>query len=126
MNGDLHEVVPGKFLAMRGPKDLADGARWEDMFRGGRFSHRDFSPAHYAEILGQFDVRAVVRLNEREYDAEGFRAAGIAVADLYFDDCTVPPVEVVAEFFALAEGLPGALAVHCHAGLGQARSSRST
>ena len=120
MNADLHEVVPGKFIAMRGPKDFASGARWEDAFHSkGCFSHRDFSPAHYAEILGQFDVRAVVRLNEREYDAEGFRAAGIAVADLYFDDCTVPPAEVVAEFLALAEGLPGALAVHCKAGLGR-------
>jgi cell division cycle 14 len=120
MNADLHEVVPGKFIAMRGPKDFADGALWQDAFHSkGCFSHRDFSPAHYAEILGQFDVRAVVRLNTPEYKAEGFRAAGIAVADLYFDDCTPPPVEVVAEFFTLAEGLPGALAVHCKAGLGR-------
>jgi cell division cycle 14 len=120
MNADLHEVVPGKFIAMRGPKDLLDGAQWEDTFQSeGCFSHRDFSPAHYAEILGQFDVRAVVRLNTHEYDAGGFRTAGIAVADLYFDDCSVPPVEVVAEFFTLAEGLPGALAVHCKAGLGR-------
>ncbi len=67
----------------------------------------------------QFDVQVVVRLNSPEYDADGFRAAGIAVADLFFEDCTVPPVEVVAEFLTLAEGLPGALAVHCKAGLGR-------
>ena len=120
MNADLHVVVPGKLLAMRGPRDLAGGARWQDAHQPGLgFSHRDFAPEHYADILRQFDVRAVVRLNEAEYDAAGFRAAGIAVADLAFDDCTPPPTPVVAAFLALAEGLPGALAVHCRAGLGR-------
>jgi cell division cycle 14 len=140
LNADLHVVVPGKFVAMRGPMDFEDGGPWQDSFQGKAvFSHRDFSPAHYSEILTQvlplsprspaplpaltprrqFDVQVVVRLNSPEYDAEGFRAAGIAVADLYFEDCTVPPVEVVAEFLTLAEGLPGALAVHCKAGLGR-------
>ena len=41
------------------------------------------------------------------------------VADLCIDDCTAPPVEVMALFLALAEGLPGVLAVHCKAGLGR-------
>jgi cell division cycle 14 len=120
MNADLHVVVPGKFIAMKGPRECADGERWKDTFHSaGCFSHRDFSPFHYAEILEQFDVQTVVRLNHPEYHPDGFRSAGIAVADLYFDDCTNPPVETVAEFFALAEGLPGALAVHCKAGLGR-------
>ena len=120
LNADLHVVVPGKFIAMRGPKDLSDGMRWHDVRDSkGCFRHRDFSPAHYAEILQQFDVKAVVRLNAPEYDSAGFRSAGIAVAEVYFDDCTAPPVEAVAEFLALAEGLPGALAVHCQAGLGR-------
>jgi cell division cycle 14 len=120
MNADLHVVVPGKLIAMRGPKDIADGRRWNDTYDAhGRFRCRDFSPAHYAEILAQFGVRAVVRLNSPGYDPAGFRAAGIAVADLCFEDCTAPPVEVVAAFLTLAEGLPGAVAVHCKAGLGR-------
>jgi cell division cycle 14 len=120
LNADMHVVVPGKFIAMRGPKDFEPGQRWADSYVGGElFSHRDFSPAHCAEILTQFDVRTVVRLNSPEYDAQGFRAAGIAVADVYFDDCSTPPVEVVAEFLSLAEGLPGVIAVHCKAGLGR-------
>ncbi|MFN9906448.1 MAG: dual specificity protein phosphatase family protein, partial [bacterium] len=41
------------------------------------------------------------------------------MADLYFPDCTNPPVDVVASFCAIAENLPGALAVHCKAGLGR-------
>ena len=120
LNADMHVVIPDKFIAMRGPKDFKGGQRWEDAYAGeGRFSHRDFSPQHCAEILEQFGVRAVLRLNAPDYDAAGFRAAGIAVADVYFDDCSTPSVEVVAEFLTLAEGLPGALAVHCKAGLGR-------
>ena len=45
-NGNLHEVVPGKFIAFQGPKDLG-GAEYRDDARGGRA----FSPAFYAEIL---------------------------------------------------------------------------
>ncbi|MFN9909594.1 MAG: dual specificity protein phosphatase family protein, partial [bacterium] len=54
-----------------------------------------------------------------EYDTEPMTRAGIAVADLFFDDCTPPPVDVVAKFFAIADSLPGAIAVHCKAGLGR-------
>jgi cell division cycle 14 len=120
LNGDLHEIVPGKFIAMRGPRDLPSGAAWSDIAcADGTFSHRDFSPAHYLDILPQFDVQLVVRLNAPEYDRGAFSAAGIAVADLFFEDCTPPPVDVVAKFLAIAEALPGALAVHCKAGLGR-------
>ena len=120
LNADLHVVVPGKFIAMRGPRDNAAGAMWEDVARDdGTFSHRDFSPAHYADILQQFDVQAVVRLNAPQYDSRAFADAGIALADLFFEDCTTPPVDIAAKFLAIAEALPGALAVHCHAGLGR-------
>ena len=119
LNADLHEIVPGKFVAMRGPKDLPDCRLWMDIMPGGHFSHREFSPQHCAELLQRFDVQAVVRLNEPQYDRASFAAAGIAVADLFFEDCAAPPVDVVAKFFAIAEALPGALAVHCKAGLGR-------
>ena len=89
LNADLHEVVPGKFVAMRGPRDLTTSGDWEDV-RGsdGRFSHRDFSPLHYADILPQFDVRCVVRLNAPQYSLRALAASGIALADLFFEDCT--------------------------------------
>ena len=120
LNADLHEIVPGKFLAMRGPRDISSGALWEDVQSAdGSFSHREFSPTHYAEILSQFGVQAVVRLNTPQYSSKGFENAGIAVADLFFEDCTPPSVDVVAKFLAIAESLPGALAVHCQAGLGR-------
>ena len=71
------------------------------------------------KICPQLGVSCVVRLNAPQYNAKKLAAAGIAVVDLYFEDCTPPPVAVVAKFLALAETLPGALAVHCKAGLGR-------
>jgi hypothetical protein len=107
--------VPDKLIAMKGPIDLPDGMLWRDTPQGSR----DFSPAHYAQVLRDFDVCAVVRLNEPRYATGAFRAAGIAVADMPFDDCRPPPDAVVAKFLLLAETAPGAVAVHCKAGLGR-------
>jgi cell division cycle 14 len=115
LNADLHEVVPNKFVAMRGPRAIGGGRAYEDTPAGAR----DFSPAYYADILRQYDVRAVVRLNAACYDAAEWEQEGLAVADLPFDDCAPPPAAVVAKFLAIAEGVPGALAVHCKAGLGR-------
>jgi cell division cycle 14 len=120
LNADLHEIIPGKLVLMRGPRDLHDGALWRDGARAdGCFSHRDFSPAHYADILAQLDVRAVVRCNAPLYDRAGFEGAGIAVVDLCCEDGAPPPVDVVAKFLAVAERIPGAIAVHCGSGRGR-------
>jgi cell division cycle 14 len=115
LNADLHEVIPGKFVAMRGPVHIPGGKSYHDTPGGAR----DFTPAHYADVLRQYDVRAVVRLNEARYSAADWEREGLALADLPFDDCAPPPVTVVAKFLAIAEGVPGALAVHCKAGLGR-------
>ena len=62
LNADLHEIVPGKLIAMRGPRDLPGDAEWLDVLReDGSFSHRDFSPQFYAPILHEFDVQVVVQ-----------------------------------------------------------------
>jgi cell division cycle 14 len=120
LNADLHELVPGKFVAMRGPRDLPNDSKWRDIRdETGNFSHREFGPLYFASILQGFNVQAVIRLNSPQYSSEAFTRHGIAVADLYFDDCTPPPASVVCKFLAVAESLPGALAVHCRAGLGR-------
>ena len=115
LNADLHEVVPGKLIAMRGPRAITGGAMYEDL--PGK--SRAFCPTHYADILRQYNAQVVVRLNEPKYDAREFARAKLAVADLCFDDCTDPPAAVVAKFLAIAEAVPGAIAVHCKAGLGR-------
>jgi protein-tyrosine phosphatase len=60
-----------------------------------------------------------MRLNSPHYSKKTFNDAGIAVADLFFEVRTPPPVDVVAKFMAIAEASPGAIAVHCRAGLGR-------
>ena len=120
LNADMHEAVPGKLVVMRGPRDLPGGARWLDVHReDGSFSHRDFSPQHYAEILHQFNVQVVVRCNAPQYDKCGFEDAGIAVVDLVYEDCEAPPVDVMAKFLGIAEAVSGAVAIHCASGLGR-------
>ena len=121
LNADMHEVVPDKIVVMRSPRDLPGGALWlDECHPDGGFLHRDFSPQHYAPILEQFGVQAVVRCSAARYDRRGFEDAGIAVVDLPFEDGAAPPVDVVAKFLGLVEALPGAVAVHGGSGLGRA------
>ena len=113
LNADLHIIVPDKLIIMSSPSDLKDGLLWRDIpTQDGRFGRREFSPEHYADILTQLDVQAVVRCGEPTYDSRGFDSAGIAVVDLFWEDDAPPPVDVMSKFLALAERLPGALAVH--------------
>ena len=114
LNGDLHEVVPGKFVAFRGPEELG-GAEYLDDARG----FRRFSPSFYVDVLKDLGVTTVVRLNEAHYDAACFEREGIKVVELEFEDCTAPPAHVVEAFFAAADGTDGSVAVHCKAGLGR-------
>ena len=67
-NGDFHEVVPGKFIAFKGPRDLGGETHLDD-----EAGQRVFSPWFYAEVFAHdFNVTAVVRLNEAEYDDGSF------------------------------------------------------
>jgi cell division cycle 14 len=116
LNADLHEVVPGKFVAFQGPHDLPDGQLCLDDATNGA---RRFSPSYYVDIFRELGVTAVVRLNEPLYSRRALAAAGIDHHDLYFDDCTAPPPDVVVRFCAVAKAAPGAVAVHCKAGLGR-------
>ena len=110
LNADLHEVVPGKFVAFRGPRDLPGG---RDHYDDPATRARDFSPAYYCAILRALGVTTVLRLNGARYDARAFAAAGLDHHDLFFDDCAAPPPAVVARFFAAADAAPGLVAVHC-------------
>ena len=114
LNADLHEVVPGKMVAFKGPADLG-GREFADDERG----FREFSPDYLAPALADMGVAAVVRLNEPRYEPGAFVEAGMAFHDLPFDDCGVPPACVAEEFLGAARAAAGAVAVHCHAGLGR-------
>jgi len=105
-NGDLHVLVPGRFLAFRGPRD--DHGDWLDA-------------SSYINAFRSLSVHTVVRLNKPEYDKAVFTSAGFEHLDLPFEDCTVPPLHIVDTFLRTAENLrPGQMmAVHCLAGLGR-------
>ena len=113
-NGDMHEVVPGKLVAFKGPRDLEG-----DDYRDNAHGSRDFSADFYADLFQDFGVTAVVRLNEPQYDGRRFAARGMSFHELEFEDCTAPPADVAEAFVRLADEAVGAVAVHCKAGLGR-------
>jgi hypothetical protein len=52
MNGGLYEVLPDKFVAFRGPRDLPSGNTWHDVHSAdGALLCREFSPQYYVENL---------------------------------------------------------------------------
>jgi cell division cycle 14 len=119
LNADLHEIVPGKLVIMRAPRDLSGGADWLDVEQAdGILGPRNFSTAYVADILEQLDVQAVVRCSAPSYDHRGFEKAGIAVLDLYCEEDSPPPIDVISKFLAISERLPGAIALHGEAGPG--------
>ncbi len=71
------------------------------------------------EYFNDNNVTAVVRLNKKMYEASQFTEHGIRHHDLYFPDGSCPSDEIRDHFLHLAETEPGALAVHCKAGLGR-------
>jgi len=106
---DLHEIIPGKFVAMKGPHTKSyykDGVQF-------------LAPSHYFEIFKRLNVSAVVRLNDEQYPSKAFTDVGIHHYDIYFDDCTVPNMNVVNRWFEVCRQEKGAIAVHCKAGLGR-------
>ncbi len=108
--GDVSVICP-KFVAMKGPLST------NSTFRRAR--ELAFEPDAYAATLLRLGVTCVVRLNEPDtYDKRAFERAGIAHHDLYFDDCTAPPDDVVERFLGICDR-EGRVAVHCRAGLGR-------
>lgn len=64
-------------------------------------------------------MTAVVRLNKKIYDRKRFVDGGFRHYDLYFPDGTCPSEPILMKWLEIAEAEPGALAVHCKAGLGR-------
>ena len=115
LEGDLHELVPGRLVAFRGPRSLPAPQFYRD-----ESGSRTFTPEFYLDVFGDMRVSTVVRLNEAEYDDQSFASNGIAVIGLEFPDCTAPPLAVVTAFLAVVrDAAPSAVAVHCKAGLGR-------
>jgi cell division cycle 14 len=113
LEGNLHAIIPGKLIAMQGPKPLPGHETYSD--RGGQ---RSFAPAFFIDPFEDMGVRTVVRLNEREYDDAEFEQHGIRCVSLEFEDA-LPPPDVVIAFLHTMRTAKGAVAVHCRSGLGR-------
>lgn len=108
-NGDMNWVVPDKFLAFAGPSPTptdADG-------------YPAFTPEDYVPTFRNAGISLVVRLNKKQYDRRRFIDHGIRHVDLYFLDGSCPSREIINKFLHITENEPGAVAVHCKAGLGR-------
>eukprot|EP00775_Hariotina_reticulata_P004251 gene4251-4502_t len=108
-NGDLNWIVPGKLVAFSGP-----AARPTDYV-----GFRAMVPEDYWNYYKKRGVQAVVRLNKKVYERKRFLDGGFQHHELYFPDGSCPSQEILLKFLAIAETTPGALAVHCKAGLGR-------
>ena len=111
-NGDWNWIIPGKMLAFASPSPSCSD---DDGFKM-------WTPEDYAPLFKNLGITAVVRLNNKTYEAERFTKNGIRHYDLYFLDGSVPSESIVKEFLRIAESESGALAVHCKAGLGRTGS----
>lgn len=109
-NGDLNWYMDGKFVAFAGPHA-------ERQFSPG--GYHTLRPDDYVSYFKRKNVTLVVRLNKPYYDAKKFTNHGIDHMDLYFLDGSNPPDHILAKFISRCEETPGAVAVHCKAGLGR-------
>jgi len=108
-NGDFNWIIPPKLLAFSSPADQAvDNEGW-----------RTFTPEDYVPLFKRMGITAVVRLNQKTYEADRFVRLGIRHYDLYFVDGSIPTESIVRRFLDIVENEPGGVAVHCKAGLGR-------
>jgi cell division cycle 14 len=113
LNADLHQIIPGKLIALRAPMDLHGLDYFDDK------GHRHFSPSYFAPIFLQLGVSSVMSLNEPAYFADEFESRGLRHHVLAFGPWAVPSTTAVDAFFRIADAAPGAVAVHSAGGYGR-------
>ena len=68
------------------------------------------------------NVKGIIRLNDKLYDASVYKRYSIKVHEMEFPDGTCPEDNIIREFISLTEDYirqRKAVAVHCRAGLGR-------
>ena len=112
-NGDLNWCLDDKFIAFAGPHAT------KEVHPGG---YHTLCPDDYVQYFKKKNVQLVIRLNKKYYDAKRFTNHGINHMELYFLDGSNPPDNILVAFLRACELCPGAVAVHCKAGLGRTGS----
>mmetsp|Transcript_24099 Transcript_24099/g.52426 ORF Transcript_24099/g.52426 Transcript_24099/m.52426 type:complete len:313 (-) Transcript_24099:81-1019(-) len=108
--GDFNWIVKDKFLAFAGPHEH----RMETSE-----GYDTLTPEDYIPYFKKNGIKLVIRLNRKNYDEQRFIRAGIKHVDLYYLDGSTPPDHILKKFIEICEAEPGAIAVHCKAGLGR-------
>ncbi|KAI1719947.1 dual specificity phosphatase, catalytic domain-containing protein [Ditylenchus destructor] len=108
-NGDFNWIIPQKILSFCGPHD-------KSYTENGYPYH---SPEVYFDYFRRNNITTIIRLNRKVYDAKRFTDAGFQHHDLFFIDGSTPSDEIVLKFIDAVDKAPGAVAVHCKAGLGR-------
>lgn len=85
----------------------------------------DANMEKYVEELKKHNAKDVVRVCDATYKTERLLEEGVTVLDWQFDDGTVPPPEIIDQWFNLLkirfrDEPECCIAVHCVAGLGRA------
>jgi cell division cycle 14 len=108
--GDFNWLVYGKFLAFAGPHNTRDSTS---------YGYTTLVPEDYVPYFKKNNVQHVIRLNKKYYDASRFTNQGIGHTEIYFLDGSTPSDHLLQKFIKVCESVPGAVAVHCKAGLGR-------
>lgn len=111
-NGDLNWILPGKFLAMCGPHRVAGIVK----------GYPQHAPESYFDYFRKNDVKHIVRLNCKSYDAKQFTDNGFKHLEMFFPDGSCPNDAIMQQFLQYCEQTGHAIAVHCKAGLGRTGS----
>jgi cell division cycle 14 len=107
-NGDMNWIIPERFLAFASPA-----------VSSSNLEYRAFTPEDYVPIFREAGLGLVVRLNKQHYDKKRFVDNGVKHVDLFFQDGSCPPAEIINKFMHICESEPNAIGVHCKAGLGR-------
>eukprot|EP00917_Polyrhabdina_sp_WS-2016_P031262 GHVP01066666.1.p1 GENE.GHVP01066666.1~~GHVP01066666.1.p1 ORF type:complete len:359 (+),score=62.56 GHVP01066666.1:148-1224(+) len=75
-NGDLNWIIPHKFVAFSGPIET----------KQQELGYPSLTAEEIVPILKQLEIEKVVRLNQKQYNAEIFTANGFEHFDLFFPD----------------------------------------
>lgn len=112
--GDLNWIVPNKFIAFCGPHNRSK-------VDNGYPCH---APETYFNYFRQNNVRTVVRLNLKLYNASRFTCAGFDHRDLFFTDGSKPSDQILKSFLQICETSNGAVAVHCKGNISESKAFR--
>jgi cell division cycle 14 len=112
-NGDMNWLIPNKLLAFASPYNT-------NLVQG----YQVCTPSDIVPRFRSLGVTTIIRLNNKTYDEQTFKAAGFKHIELYFPDGSCPPDQVLNDFLSIIEG-SFVVALHCKAGLGRTYFSLS-